>query len=434
MKPIKKLNRCLFLCCLFLSILYLNTAFCMDIEYYGSFVARFIDNKFRKDNPLNPDFKVFSLPEYENKIYLNFFMNLYFNENIKFVLKTRPTWIKKGNKEMAKNYLDNAYINFNLGKGLFLSIGKENLIEGVGFSYYPSNFFSEKKETDFTLKEEEQRSDREGNYIIRSELLLENVTITTVIAPEIDDLQEENTRAEFKFSALLYDTDLSISYFYSNYGRIGWNVSRVVGQKFEVHSELGLRFGSDRKYLRQKSEIGPPGSGIFEYEIYEPEDEEKVFLRGLIGGHYTSANKTNYIVEYFYNQDGYDENEWKEFFAIIKDNSNKLISPPNGFSEDLFKFNLSLANSLMTYRYLRQHYLFARIWNPEVYNRFDVTWGILLNLEDKSFVILPTADYKLIRDFVILRFGAAVFNGDGESEFGLSPMKNYYYFEMRFFF
>lgn len=434
MKPIKKLNCPLFLGCLFLLILYFNIAFCMDVQYYGSFVVRFVESKFRKDNPLNPDFKVFDLPERESKIYLNLFMNLYFNENFGFTLKTRPTWIKKGNKEMGKNYLDNAYLNFNLGKGLFLSMGKENLIRGVGFSYYPSDFFSEKKEIDFTLKEEEQRSDREGNYIIRSELLLENVTLTAVIAPEIDNLQEENTRAEFKFSTLLYDTDLSISYFHSNYGRIGFNISRVVGQKFEVHSGLGVRFDSDRKYLRKKGEIGLPGSGIFEYEIYEPEDEEKVFLRGLIGGHYTSVNKTNYIVEYFYNQDGYDENEWKEFFTIIKDNSNKLISPPSGFSKDLFKFNLSLANSLMTYRYLRRHYLFARVWNPEIYNKFDVTCGILLNLEDKSFVILPTADYKLIRDFMMLRLGAAVFKGDGESEFGLSPMENYYYFETRFFF
>jgi len=434
MKSIKKLNCSAFFSFLFLSILYFNIAFCMDIEYYGSFVTRLVENKFRKDNPLNPGFRVFNLAECESKIYLNLSMNLSFNENIKFALKTRPTWIKKENKEMGKNYFDNAYINFNLGKGLFLSVGKENLIEGVGFSYYPSDFFSEKKEIDFTLKEEEQSSDREGNYIVRSELLLENVTLTAIIAPEIDNLQEENTRAEFKFSTLVYDTDLSISYFHSNYGRTGFNISKAVGQKFEVHSGAGLRFGSDRKYLRKKSEVGVPGSGIFEYEIYEPKEEGEVFLRALIGGHYTCENKTNYIVEYFYNQDGYDENEWEEFIEIVRDNSSKVISVPTGFSEDLFKFNLSLANSLMTYRYLRRHYLFARFWNPEIYNRFDVTCGILLNLEDKSFVILPTADYKLIKDFMMLRLGGAVFKGDGESEFGLSPMENYYYFETRFFF
>lgn len=255
---------------------------------------------------------------------------------------------------------------------------------------------------------------------MRFESIGNKLTFSFLVAPKIGNLQEERPRQLLRLYSLVGDTDVAFSYFHGKQEKAGLNLSGVVGNNIELHTEIGLTKGSERGFLRKKNEIGPPGLGIYEYETHDPPDGKEAFVRAIIGGHYTWTNKTNLIIEYFFNQDGYSKSEWDEFIGLVKDACSKFKNPPDGFSEGIFKENLRLANSLMTYRSLRKNYLFFRLSNPEVFCFYDSQVAILLNVDDNSCVVMPSVDYNGFKNMV-LRLGINWFKGDSQSEFGLVP-------------
>jgi hypothetical protein len=418
---------------LFFIIFYIvRYSYAVQIDYNGTFILRTIKDEFRTDSILNPNFALVKPYEYEYNTYLNFFSNVCFTESLELRTKIRPYWSKIENKDEYTNkvYLDELYLNFSLLQNLYVSLGKQNLITGVGLSYNPSDFFEEKKDVDTNLKKEEQRYYREGDYIIRCELFKDNMSFSVSFAPKIYSVQDLPNRIETEVSLMFGNTDLSCSYFYSDTQKVGLNISKTIGEKVELHCETGYYTSVEKKLLKIKTELGQPNSNVYEYEIEQSYNQG---IRNVIGGHYTTSSKTNFIIEYFYNQTGYTKEEWEKFVKIIETNKEYFLSPPVGFNQELFKYNLYLANSLMNYGYMRQHYLFVRIWNPEVLV-FDITCGMLLNLEDKSFVFLPNIEYKIVKGFFSLILSGNFLHGEQNSEFGLCPVKEYYNLELRVYF
>ncbi|MBU0701902.1 hypothetical protein KKE26_11545 [bacterium] len=403
------------------------------LEFQGVFVNQTTHNQLNGNTLLNQS-NLGTLPEWENKLYNDSSINLTYKEWLKLMLKTRPTWtINNEERGSFRNFVDDAYMDIKIRDTSFLTIGRENLQEGVGLIYNPTNFLSEGKAVDYSQREEERKKNREGNYLLRFESIKEKQTFSFLIAPKIGNLQEEYPRQQLRLYSLMGDTDASLSYFHGKQEKLGLNLSGVVGNNIELHTEIALGKGSDRRFLRKKSEIGPPDSGIYEYETYDPLDKEKTFLRALMGGHYTWTNKTNLIIEYFFNQDGYSQSEWNEFIEMVKDADSKLKNPPIGFTEGIFKENLRLANSLMTYRSLRKNYFFFRLSNPEIFDCYDSQLSVLLDVDDKSCVVMPSVDYNGVKNIVI-RFGINWFSGDSQSEFGLVPQNTELQLEARYFF
>jgi len=427
MKQKIKLRVIIFILC---SIIKLSYA--LHIDYNGTFMLRTTKNEFRRDSMLNPNFALVNSYQYEYKSYLNFFTNICFNENIDLRLKIRPylTKIEKQDGYNSSFYIDEIYLNFYLFKNLVFSVGKQNLVRGVGLSYNPTDFFGEKKEVDTNLKKEEQRYYREGDYIIRCELFNDDISFFTSLAPQIHNFQNLPTRVETGISLMFENTDLSFSYFYSDTHKIGVNISKTIGEKIELHCESSYCHSTEKKLLEIKNVLGQPNSNVFEYGITQTSQQS---IKSVVGGHYTALNKTNFIIEYFYNQSGYTKDEWEKFIEIIRSNKEFFVSPPEGFNPEVFKYNLSLASSLMNYGYMRQHYLFVRIWNPEVFV-FDITCGMLLNLEDKSFVLFPNIEYKVVKGLFSLVLNGNFLNGDKDTEFGICPVKEYYNLEFRIYF
>jgi hypothetical protein len=418
---------------LFFIIFYIaRYSYAVQIDYNGTFILRTIKDEFRTDSILNPNFALVEPYEYEYNIYLNFLSKVCFTESLELRTKIRPYWSKIENKDEYSNkvYFDELYLNFYLLQNLYISLGKQNLITGVGLSYNPSDFFGEKKDVDTNLKKEEQRYYREGDYIIRCELFKDNMSFSVSFAPKIYSVQDLPNRIETEVSLMFGNTDLSCSFFYSDTQKVGLNISKTIGEKVELHCETGYYTYVEKKLLKIKTELGQPNSNVYEYEIEQSYNQG---VRNVIGGHYTTSNKTNFIIEYFYNQTGYTKEEWEKFVKIIESNKEYFLSPPVGFNQELFKYNLYLANSLMNYGYMRQHYLFVSIWNPEVFV-FDITCGMLLNLEDKSFVFLPNIEYKIVKGFFSLILSGNFLHGGQNSEFGLCPVKEYYNLELRVYF
>ncbi|MEK9148426.1 MAG: hypothetical protein AAB267_00105 [Candidatus Desantisbacteria bacterium] len=404
------------------------------LEFRGVFVNQTTHYQLKDDTLLNPESNLVTMPEWENKLYNDSFLNLTYKEWLKLVVKSRPVWtINDEDSGSLKNSVDNAYVDIKTGDTSFLTIGKENLQEGVGLSYNPTDFLSEGKAVDYSQREEERKQDREGNYLVRFESIGDKITFSCIVAPKIGNLQEEAMRQQLRLYSLMGDVDIAISYFHAEQESLGLNLSGVAGNNTELHTEIGLTKGSKREFLRKKGKVGPPDSDVYEYEVYNPSDEGEIFVTAIMGGHYTWTNRTNLIIEYFFNQDGYSQSEWDEFIEMIKDASSKFKSPPAGFTEGIFKENLRLANSLMTYRSLRKNYLFFRLSNPEVFAHYDSQLSLLLNVDDGSCVVMPSMDYNGFEN-IILRFGVNLFFGDSQSEFGLVPQNTELQLETRYFF
>lgn len=403
-----------------------------SIESRGVFVINQTTHyHLKSDTLLNPESKLVTLPELEKKFYYDSSINLTYKEWLKLMIKTRPTLtIIDDGKGSFENFIDDAFVDIKVRDTNFLTIGKENLHEGVGLSYNPTNFLVEEKDVDYSQREEERKKNREGNYLLRFESIGEKLTFSFLVAPKIGNLQNEPMRQQLKLYSLVGDTDVALSYFHAKQEKLGLNLSGVAGNNIEFHTEIALSKGSDRGFLRKKRELDP---GIYEYETYDLQDKEKIFVRAIMGGHYTWTNKTNLIIEYFFNQDGYSQSEWDAFIDLVKDAISKFKNPPVGFDAGIFKENLRLANSMMTYRSLRRNYLFFRLSNPEVFDSYDSQIAVLLNVDDRSCVIMPSVDYKGIKDIAI-RVGINWFKGDSQSEFGLVPQTTELQMEARYFF
>ncbi len=414
--------------------LYVNASENVRLEFRGEFINQTTYYQLKDDTLLNPDSKLTSFPKWENKLYNDSSINLTYKEWLKLRIKSRPVWtISDEDGGSLKNYVDDAYLDIKIGETSFLTFGKENLQEGVGLSFNPTDFLSEGKDVDYSQREEERKQDREGDYLVRFETIGEKITFSCLVAPKIGNLQEEDSRQLLRLYFLIGDADVALSYFYGEYPKLGVNLSGIIGNNIELHTEIALSKGSEREFLKKKKEVGPPNSGVYEYEAYNPPDKKDIFVRSIIGGHYTSANKTNLIVEYFFNEDGYSNSEWDEFIEMVKDANAKFKNPPVGFSEGIFKENLRIANSLMTFRFLRKNYLFFRLSNPELFDYYDSQLSLLFNADDGSWVIMPSVDYKKFQDLII-RFGLNWFGGDSQSEFGLVPQDSELRLVAKYFF
>lgn len=415
--------------------LYVNASENFGLEFRSAFINKITYYPLKGDTLLNPDYKLASFPQWKNKFYKDSSINLTYKEWFKLAVKTRPIWtINDEEGGSFRNFVDDAYVDIKIRRTHFFTIGKENLQEGVGLSYNPTDFLSEEKEVDYSQREEERKEDRKGDYLLRFESIGDKLTFSFLVAPKIGNLQQEHPRQLLRLYSLVGDTDVAFSYFHhGKHSKSGLNLSGIIGNNIELHTELALSKGSEREFLRKRVEVGPPNSGIYEYESYNPPDEEDIFVRAIIGGHYTFPDRTNLIIEYFFNEDGYSKSEWDEFIAMVKDAGSKFKSPPTGFSEGIFKENLRIANSLMTFRSLRKNYLFFRLSNPELFNYYDSQLSVLLNVDDGSCVIMPSVDYKKFENLV-LRFGVNWFGGDSQSEFGLVPQDTEFQLEARYFF
>jgi len=426
--------RLIFILVLALLPVYVNASENFNLEFQGALINQSTYYQLKSDTLLNPDSKLALSPQWENKFYENSSINLTYKEWFNLGIKTRPVWtINNEEGSNLENSVDDACVDIRFRDTSFLTIGKQNLQEGVGLSYNPTDFLAQEKEMDYSKREEERKKEREGDYLIRLEKITEGLTLSLLLAPRIDNLQKEGTRGIIKLYSLVGNTDIAVSYLNGKLPKSGINLSSVIGSNIEFHTEAGLNKGSNRKFLRKKKEVGPPNSGVYGYEIYDPEEDDKVFTKALVGGHYTFCNKTNLIVEYFFNEDGYSQSEWDDFIGLVKDANLKFKEPPAGFSNGLFAENLRLANACMTFRSLRKNYLFFRLSNPEIFNYYDGQLSMLLNIDDGSMAIMPSIDYKKFGDIVV-RFGLNWFSGDPKSEFNLVPYTSEFQLGARYFF
>ncbi len=408
-------------------IAFLVTAFASDageggdlqIDGFGHITAEPIYFLLRRDRRVDARSKAVTFPEWQNRIFGNLNASI-MSGPFKVVTKVRPTVETQRTEADLSFPLDDLYLDARVFQRAFVTVGVKNYREGVGLASNPTDFLSENKKQDFSKREEERRADREGNLVAGVDMFFKNLTLSALVAPHVSDLQDDETRALFKVSTLfeVAKLDSSLLYFLGDRSGIGLNLSETVGERVELHAEVAGRWGTARKQVRKTQEaIDNVRPALF--DIRDARDREKIVTELVLGGNYTFSDGTNVMGEYYFVQDGYSGRQWDRVLELIEFGRSRFLAGAFG---NLPRSDLLRANELLTFRRLRQHYLFFRFHNAQILETFDMSTSFLLNVEDRSFAVAPIIDFIGLKH---LRLGinGTILEGGRDSEFGLAPFR-----------
>jgi hypothetical protein len=380
----------------------------LEAEYGGSFFYQSSYYKVNQASFLNPHNDILKLPGSDDKIQIKFDFYSWFGENLGFYLKDRASYLIGENKSEFENILDELYLEINPSESLFFNLGKENITEGVGYAWNPTDFLAGLEGIDQAKDTREKREEREGVICLKSEYFLPHLTLTAVASPRMESWgQKAEARALVRVYALMKDVDFSLIAYAEEKKRpkLGLNLSSTIGESLEVHGEASLQKGTYRYYLNQTD------PGYYEF-IQKNKESEQLYPKVLVGGQYTFSDNTNLILEYYHNQDGYSSSEWRDYSEYLKFCGERYED------ESLYFSYLLMGNAYFDPTNLRQNYLFFRLSKPNILDLLEISSNNVYNLDDASLLMNVKVDYQGMQD-LSLYFLGNFFLGDGDSEFGM---------------
>ena len=380
----------------------------LEAEYGGSFRYQSNCYKINQDSYLNPRNDILKLPSSDSMLQIKFDLHSWLGESLGFYLKDRVNYLTGKDKSKLENVLDELYLELNPSESFFFNIGKQNITEGVGYAWNPTDFLTGLEEIDQGQDTREKREEREGVICLRGEYFLPHLTLTAVASPRMESWgQKADARALVKVYALIRNLDFSLIAYAEEKKRpkLGLNFSSTVGESLEVHGEASLQKGTYRYYLNQTD------AGHYEF-IQKRKESEELYPKFLVGGQYTFLDNTNLVLEYYHNQEGYDSSEWRDYFEYLKFCGERYED------ESLYVPYLLMGNTYFNLTNFRQNYLFLRFSKPNVLDLFEVSSNNIYNLDAASLLMNVKIDYQGMQDLSFYISGT-FFLGAEDSEFGM---------------
>ncbi len=383
----------------------------LTYEVNGKLIEQATTYHRKKNYLLNPNRTLLDISPWKNRFYADISLDVRYKDTTKLVSKFRPTLGSDDNKTSLRNKIDDLYLDQRFQNKFFFYVGKKNVRDGVALGVNPTDFLGENKAVDFTKREEDRRLEREGNYLLGLDAFYKDITWTVVWAPMIKDWQKQKDRILLKVSYFLepLNTDMSLHYFNGDVPGVGLNVSHTANDNLVVYTESAFRKGSDQKTVKLLNRGGPNDYAV------DDRDASDIFSHIALGGHYTFNSGVNIICEYIYNGSGYNQKEWDEFEGFVTYSYEQF---QKGLFLDSVSANLSQANQIMTFRQTRKNYLFTRVSHPSVFSKIDSALVLFVNLDDSSFLVNPSLDYK-INDNSAVALSSNIFVGGKTKEFGM---------------
>lgn len=403
-----------------------------ELGYRGSLKNEASYRKLSNKSLLNPNNEILDLERGYNFTSFNLFCDADWKNKIKGHLNLHAFYDTQEGDSIrdVKVNINELFFNFFLGERLELDLGKEIIKWGTGYAWNPTAVIS-------PLKNSQDAQDRlerlSGLEMVKLNLFLGGFTITGVALPELDFPREQaylprwkSTEWAGKIYRLIKDVDLSLVVFGSKDSKtvVGMNFSRVLGNNLELHGEMASKEGSENFYLEKKSEEytvnGKLVPRVYEYS-QSRKDERKIYSQYVLGSQYTFQNGINLALEYFHNDEGYNNRQWSEIIEFLKYSNQALnddqYTLENG--ENMGNIYLSGANGyLNSLTGVRRNYLFLRGYIPGIFRQSNLEIILLNSLDDGSSVIIPTLSYEPL-GYLSLYLLTNIFLGDGESEFGI---------------
>ena len=311
------------------------------------------------------------------------------------------------------------YLSLKPSPSFTFDAGKKAVQWGKGYAFNPGAFVSRPKDPDNPTEA------LEGYYVITADLIksfggpLKTLAFTPVILPvtgSINDDFGETDHINFaaKLYFLLWDTDMDLLFFTgeSRTTRYGFDFAGNIRTNFEVHGELAWITDFDKKSIDSQGNLS---------------SKETDILSALLGVRYLTDSDITFIVEYYHNGGGIDEDDAERFFNFVHRAYDTFLD--TGESSQLDKAARLSQGTLSTAKPMRD-YLYLRASWKEPFDILYFTPALtsIINLTDQSLSITPEIVYNP-KTNLELRVRSTFLAGGKHTEYG--EKQNDYKVELR---
>jgi hypothetical protein len=343
----------------------------------------------------------------------------------RFSLKTNTSYTNTSQKETTNFTLLEGNLSLKPSPAIITEFGKKTLNWGKGYAWNPAAFLDRPKNPD------DPELAREG-YIVASldytksweGQALKTFSFTPVLMPTYSGINDDfgltgNLNWASKFYFLLYDTDIDFMFLTggSKTARYGLDFSRNLTTNLEVHGEFSLIENFTKSSVDQNGNMLP--------STYDA-------INALLGLRYLTARDTTYILEYYYNGQGYTTGEMQAFFSLIDKGFDLYTNTGNTSA-----LNRAMGLSQGGYGKMNPglNYLYLRVSQKEPFNilYFTPSVTMMANIDDKSFSITPEFLYTGITNLE-MRLKTGFIVGNRGTEFGEKPNDYRLELQIRYYF
>ncbi|NNK85193.1 MAG: hypothetical protein HKO91_06560, partial [Desulfobacterales bacterium] len=389
------------------------------------------DNILKKEDygflaEINTQFEVSYLEDYQ------------FKADVGFQYNPGP-----GEQEDADTHfiLNESFFDFFIAQLAYLKIGKKRETWGVGWTFSPVDDV-----VDWAKNPVDPSDIRSGKYLAMLEIPAGDASFSFIYFPDVEyDLETETGQAgipkELDFENpslgaralfLLWDTD--IAFIYNRTDKIpdlekdyfGTALNRYWGD-LGTYIEISVHEGNDMEFVQQNATgqyYFPTGDELVDLK----KTDNDIIVDFAVGINYSFPDSSKIAFEYLRNGDGYNDDEFEEFYEFLENDSDLYLST----SDENIKNKLLKANQILGNK-VRQNYLSFTFDRPFTFDDFNPHLGTIINLDDGSYLLNGAIEYAF-RDDTSITLDMKWYIGDDDTEYGLKPdnfrafLKLVYYF------
>jgi hypothetical protein len=293
--------------------------------------------------------------------------------------------------------------------GLTLDIGKQALQWGKGYAQTFVGFVQRPKDPD------DPDLAREGYTVANADIIrnfdgpLQTVAFTPVVLPVSSSVNNDYGNPGYRnIAAKLYflyrNTDIDLMYLAkgSRPARFGMDFSRNLATNFEIHGEWAHIWNAAKPVVDAVGQVTTQRSDATNY---------------MLGLRYLTKRDTTYVVEYYHNGLGYNEEQIADFYGVVNHAFGPLATGDNAIqsARNLYQAGYGRPNAM-------RNYLYAQISQKEPFDILYFTPALtaMVNLDDRSFQVSPELLYTGVKNLDLrLRYFPLV--GGSGTEFGEKP-------------
>jgi hypothetical protein len=290
--------------------------------------------------------------------------------------------------------------------GLTVDIGKQALQWGKGYAQTFVGFVQRPKDPD------DPELAREGYTVANADLIrnfdgpLQTVAFTPVVLPVGSSVNNDYGNPGYRnIAAKLYflyrNTDIDLMYLAkgSRPARFGMDFSRNLATNFEIHGEWAHIWNATKPVVDAAGRVTTQRGDATNY---------------MLGLRYLTERDTTYIVEYYHNGLGYNEEQIADFYGVVNHAFGPLATGDNAMqgARNLYQAGYGRPNAM-------RNYLYAQVSQKEPFDilYFAPALTTMVNLDDRSFQVTPELLYTGVNNLELrLRYFALI--GGSGTEFG----------------
>ncbi len=334
----------------------------------------------------------------------------YIHENAKFSFLTHHAYKDTYYGSEWDNTLYEAYLSLRPSASLTLEVGKKSFQWGKGYAWNPVGFVNRPKDPDDPDLNLEGFTGAWFDYIKSfNKGSLNNLALTGLVLPVIDDWANPELGASgdinlaIKLYLLWYDTDIDFIFFDGpdQPDSYGFDFAKNLAENFEIHGELAYKRDVYRVVLDSQGQTVASRENQLSY---------------MFGVRYLNARDTTFILEYYHNGAGYDQEQVEAFFEYQDEAWRKWMADGD---EAVMDRAFKSTSPYYKQRNFGKDYIYFKAIQKEPFDilSFNPWVTVIANLRDLSFNLQPGMSYSPMTN-LMLYFRVAIPIGPARSEFG----------------